>query len=323
MREFKDRKNELRKIMHDAFLEGLECCLYPGAACRNKPSNAHTISRSKVLEQLAVNGHVIAFKKELDLDSGSSKFDKVGIKQHATTFTGLCNYHDSSMFELIDKHDIDTSDNAQLFLLAYRPVLKQMYDRIWAMSLSTSVYEKTMATDCLITNKEDEQLKIETQRTTFECVKFYNCMSTYNNAFLGSRYDEISHYCRVICDVQPTLAVSSVFSFAENSSIPQNIHDPQICVLNLFPQNSDLYVVISFKSSHKRDLWPYMAEFDNAERDYLLYKLSKLILANCELFVLSPKHFESFSDRKKQVIKKYFRESIDWQDWDDADLFLF
>lgn len=322
MREFKNKKNELRKILHDAFSEGLECCLYPGAACRNKPSKAHTISKSKVLEQLDINSHVIAFKKELDLDSGSFKFDKVGIKQHATTFTGLCNEHDSSMFELIDNHDIDPSNKEQLFLLAYRAVLSQMYDKLAAMTGWMSVYEKMTATNCL-KSKEDEYLKIEIQRTTFECMKSYNYMSAYNAAFNNDDFDEISHYYRVISDVKPTLAVSSIINFAENSSTPQNIHDPQIYALNVFPQKSNLVIVISFKRAHKSAVWPYISELDNADDKYLLYRLSKLILIHCENFVLSPKHFETFSEGKKQAIKKYFRETIDWKDWDDPDLFLF
>jgi hypothetical protein len=48
----------------------------------------------------------------------------------ASTFTGLCADHDAEMFELADKHPLDTSNKEQLDQYASRAVMCELHTRV-------------------------------------------------------------------------------------------------------------------------------------------------------------------------------------------------
>lgn len=70
---------------------------------------------------------------------------------------------------------------------------------------------------------------------------------------------------------------------------------------------------------------PHYLEIHNAGDYHQKYLLSKLVLRNCENFVLSPRYFATFSEQKKEIIKEYYCVTLcsDLVDFEDPNLFLF
>ena len=106
-------------------------CLHPDVqkGCHGKIASAHTIQRNGGLSEIAENGHVIDFNGSgADiLKQGHITASSTGIKD-ASVFTGFCEWHDKETFKPIETHPFCGSDQ-QCFLLAYRAVCKELYER--------------------------------------------------------------------------------------------------------------------------------------------------------------------------------------------------
>ena len=101
-------------------------CLEPTMSCVEKPIKAHSIQNSRVLDLLVSEGHVIMLRPKFHPDYFDFQFQKVGRNQ-ASTFTGLCAKHDSSIFYSLDTQLFDLNNPEHLFLLAYRSVTRELH----------------------------------------------------------------------------------------------------------------------------------------------------------------------------------------------------
>ncbi len=98
--------------------------------CSKKIINAHTISKSSSLKEIAENGHVMGAKPTLTSlikSGGKLTLSKIGIKK-ASTFTGFCSVHDKEIFSPLEDEPIVLSDQ-QLFFLAYRGMCRESYQK--------------------------------------------------------------------------------------------------------------------------------------------------------------------------------------------------
>ncbi|KKM07878.1 hypothetical protein LCGC14_1729540, partial [marine sediment metagenome] len=122
-----DWKKENRKYFGKIFNQinsKFHRCFWPKESCSETAIRAHSIQNSGVLDLLCEDDHVIMPKGGVNINTGPFlKFEEVG-RNKATTFTGLCDKHDSQLFEPIDKNRFDSKNKEHLFLLAYRSVLR-------------------------------------------------------------------------------------------------------------------------------------------------------------------------------------------------------
>ncbi len=97
--------------------------------CTNKVINAHTVSKSSTLVEIADDtNHVLGLKISMPAlikNKGDIYLEKIGINQ-ASTFKGFCSYHDKSLFSCIEDEGF-TKTNEQFFALAYRAICKEVY----------------------------------------------------------------------------------------------------------------------------------------------------------------------------------------------------
>ncbi len=104
-------------------------CMHPNASAANCNSKiaAHTIQRSRVLESIAVDGHVLT----PDLDSENPDrpprpiLREVGIR-NASTFFGFCGVHDNELFRAVEVDEFELS-RRNAFLLTYRAICHELY----------------------------------------------------------------------------------------------------------------------------------------------------------------------------------------------------
>src|SRR6266700_3279132 len=76
-------------------------CLEPLMQCDQKAIRAHSIQNAQTIGFLAEDGHVIALQLRFSEAGPEIDFKPIG-RNEASTFTGFCNQHDTSIFEPLD-----------------------------------------------------------------------------------------------------------------------------------------------------------------------------------------------------------------------------
>lgn len=126
-------------------IHGRKLCLYPDeplSRCHGGIVKAHSIQRA-LLEKIAHKGHLIRWNHHLASllkHNGQLRPDKIGLND-ASTFTGLCSFHDNSVFAPVEKSPIRPGNDHAL-LLAYRALTREVFAK--QNQLSLSEYHKTL-----------------------------------------------------------------------------------------------------------------------------------------------------------------------------------
>ncbi len=288
--------------------------------CKRKPIKAHSIQNSKVLDLLSDNSHLIGLKSLVDNEVNQDIiFDKIG-KNKASTFTGLCSYHDKTLFQSIDDFEINITNNKQLFLLAYRSVLKELHASITAAIKVQTVYEKTKELGLVVDEKQPKPAEIAVQKI-MDSFDTFQYKSEFDKALLKSNYKFLSHKVIEIETKLPTIACSTLFS---NDAVKYK-DDVSRIIMNVFPVNEKLsYVIFSFTSFEKTLAEDYLYKCLNSAGFSRNYEISKLIIRNSENFFINPKYFKNWSETKKNKIINYFLDTVyEDKDLDHADYYLF
>lgn len=315
MNEDKKVMNELKNHIYAQPGSKYNKCLWPKSDCTEDCIKAHSIQNSQILDQLASNNHLVMPVAKQNLDKGPEiEFKKVGRKK-ATTFTGLCKEHDSQLFRPIDVSQFDSSNEEQKFLIAYRSVLRELHTRIKAAIDLQTTYDQSIELE--MCDPEDRAISQFVTLKMKNALDFYLYKNMYDSICNRNSFTEVQHDYICIKESCP-LAVSSLFN-PINSSAQNKETDLKFIVLNVFPHNKNTIVLYSYLSKDKNELSPYAQEITNASGLYQLYLLSKTILKYCENFVISPKHFDSFSAEKVDAIKKFYWETAKRSDYDDND----
>jgi hypothetical protein len=316
--------NELKNFIFTQTKKGYEKCFWPKSDCNQDSIRAHSIQNGQILERLASNNHVIMFTAKQNLDTGPFiEFKLVGRNQ-ATTFTGLCQQHDTELFLPIDSDIFDIYNEEQKFLIAYRSVLRELHSRIKAAIDTQLLYQKSVELEIL----DSYSFNKLTFRSTMEIANsysFYRYKKLLDNMYNNNLYDEIEHDCIHIENRDCPLAVSSLISPTDNMRFIQERLEPKFIIFNVFPQERNITILFSYIKSHREHLVPYLNKIKNSSGEYQLYLLSKTIMRYCENFVISPEHFNSFTSSKTDAIKAFYYATatqIDY-DCDSQDLMLF
>jgi hypothetical protein len=299
-------------------------CFWPERKCSSKSIRAHSIQNSFVLDLLCENDHLIMLNGGIDIEKGAFfKFEKIG-RNKATTFNGLCNKHDNKLFEPIDKNIFSHNNIKGLFLIAYRSVLRELHAKMRAAVDIQSIYKKGVELGKFNPEVQDWPMMMTTVAMA-EAYTFYLYKFQYDKIYSKNIFEEIEHKVDYIEDIEPSIAVSSVYSYIDNMRLFNDRKDPKCIVLNVFPHYNGMYVIFSFIKRHREYLMPHINEFDKQEKHYKLYLLSKIILMNCENFVLAPKFYKILSEERLESIKTYFMKNMYGNkiDYEDKNLYLF
>jgi len=183
----KDKKvmNELKSLIYTQSKKEYKQCLWlrPKFHCNKDCIKAHSIQNRQILDQLASKNHVVMAvpKQNLNTETGPEiEFKQVGRNQ-ATTFTGLCQKHDSELFRPIDINEFDVSNEQQKFLIAYRSVLRELHTRIKAaIDSQTSYQESVELGKCDPNNRDISEL---VTNKSVNAIDFYVYKYVYDNIY--------------------------------------------------------------------------------------------------------------------------------------------
>lgn len=127
-------------------------CLIPGCNS-HQIIKAHTIQKSRSLEQIARAGNVYQYKIDVTKSHdyctyGYTNPKSIG-KGNATTFTCFCAQHDRDVFSPIETAPIIPTDQ-QIFLLMLRAFARELYEKnaaVNATPISTKFVQSTFCNE--------------------------------------------------------------------------------------------------------------------------------------------------------------------------------
>jgi hypothetical protein len=316
--------NQFKRIFYKAQSASFSQCFFPiEPHCSKKAIQAHSIQNKGVLGKLAENNHVVVLNAIPDLENGPRlEFQYVGRKK-ATTFTGLCNEHDTHLFLPIDNQPFNISSQEHLFLLSYRSILRELHAQIHNGIMENKVITKGVELSHFDERKTDYSMKSSTGM--IESWSFYNYSCFWTEAYLTQKLEQIHHKIIGIPNTKAKFAVSSVYSLVDNMSIYENRQISKCIALNVFPYKDGIIAIWSYPALQYDHFASHLHELSQTEGEYRKYILSKLILKYCENFVLAPSFYESLSESQIESIKKYYLANVPVGkvDYEDKNLFLF
>lgn len=296
-------------------------CLEPTHKCEHTAIRAHSIQNSRILDNMVVDNHVTAFTRRIDKDKGPIiDFGPVGRNQ-ATTFTGLCAKHDNETFSAIDNEEIDLNNNEHLFLLSYRAVYRQYHAALDAGLKIQSTYQKRIDMGLEPEGELSEFGQIATDKLLMAWM-IYRYKVDYDLAYIKGSYDSIHHDLFSYDTECPTIAACALFAVDDQIKDDDHLR----VAINVLPVTKEkTFVILSYRekdSSHARTALSRVIDSKGCHQQY---EISKLILNNCENFVICPTYFDSWSDTKKNAIRDYYIKTIFKGDlnYESPDIHLF
>jgi hypothetical protein len=281
-------------------------CLDPTLSCTGMPINAHSIQNARVLDLLARRGHVVMLRQKSSASGWGIRFEEVGRNQ-ASTFTGFCAQHDSSIFQSIDTQPFDPKNQEHLFLLAYRSVTRELHAVMEGAVKMQGAY-LWRVDKCLDPSGTPTRAGVE---ATAHMMKMWETWKYrhqhFDIALLRKNWKSIRHNVFTLKSRSPTVAVSALFSFDS----AERYDDVVRCALNVFPvTTAQTVVVFSYakpdSKTARRNLRPILLGHDERQK----YELSKLIIGNIENFVIAPDWYDSWGDSKKKAIQRAFVSTL-------------
>ena len=279
--------------------------LGPEGLCEEPAIRAHSVQNARYLDLLATDNHLFELAPDYKGNSPEAAFRKVG-RNRATTFAGLCADHDAALFRPIDMRPVDFDDPEHLFLLAYRAVLREVHATAAVGVKSQEIYQGFVEAGRAPNDQPSPIGLFATNRLIVAYETWmYMLQMAETHAMDGPR--GVEHDVVRLTGVQPSLAASTLFSLDE---IRVGDDVARAC-LSILPVSAN-ETVAAF-SYLQRDAGPVREALDwvlSSELENRSYNLSKLILNSCENFVLSPAVFQTWTDEKREVIRRLFMRTL-------------
>ncbi len=290
---------KLIKLKHGSRKKGSHLCAFP--ECENSSIRSHLLQRNGVLDRISEAGQLIA-PTEKPSYSISERFvlKKTGVGE-ALTYPVFCNYHDTSLFESIEKRDLDLANKWDNILLGYRATATERRKKEIILKISSDMYSKKSTNlskqhpKWLLTqfNKEIEEYKKAIERAKRD--------EYWLGQLMNGQYDRslIQTCCRMIPQID--ICCSSVFSYYETLSESQAFLTP--IYFNIVPYKGYGYVSWSWTNSRATKL---IEKLYASKMDEFLKAVSDILLTKVENWVVSPSFYKNYLKKHEEEMMNVF-----------------
>lgn len=274
--------------------------------CTATAIRAHSLQNSRVLDLLVHHGHVTTLAKKIDKGNRPKIFfDDLGRNQ-ATTFSGFCSEHDAEIFRPIDTKAFCLADPEHLFLVAYRAVARELHAVIEGGVKIQSGYLKRVELG-LDSGDEPGHAGMLAIEHMIKAHQMYLHKQSFDDVWVSKQYDRIVHDVIKIGHEEATVAVCSLFSI---DGVTRD-GDWVRVALNVLPLNrKESAAVFSYLPEDAALAHASLGLILTSDGYYQKYLLSKLILNNCENFVVSPAYYANWSAEKREAVTDYFTQTL-------------
>lgn len=290
--------------------------------CTKKIIKAHSISKSSSLKAIAKDGHVLTTFGSTVYSENNFKIElkRIGINQ-ASTFTGFCSFHDSSLFSPIENKDFEITE-LNCFLVAYRAIAREFF-----------VKERVSDIFDLIKNS-DKGKSLSEQKGIQSLYRYFNSNNDltkgdlkyikekFDSCLESKEFSSINHIVFTLKSV-PKVMTSAVVgptvdfqgrliqTFSNNpSQIPDNL------IINAFSSNGIGYIVLSWLETHKKsciNLYQSLMKTDSPSDSLTLF-----IFAMVENIYLSEDWWFHLEENNRKTLINTFSQGITTPTYNDV-----
>lgn len=291
----------------NAMKHGYDRCLDPAMHCDKPAIKAHSVQNAQAMDLIVEDGHVSSLGMKLKNGEPDVTFRRIG-RNEASTFTGLCSAHDTSIFLPVDTRPLSLTDQEQLFLLAYRSITREFHTVMQGAIRVQTLYSKGVEEGVFSgTEFSPAGMKATIQLMRAWATWKYR-FKFFDQPLVKNNLTSISHSTFVIDDVKAVIAASSYFSVQDGR--PGNVL-PAV-ILNVVPLAEEKTAVIfSYAREHsskaRKYLAPIMLEQDAARKRLML---SHLIVNRAENFFVTPSVVAAWTPEKRAFIEQAFVSNL-------------
>jgi hypothetical protein len=315
-------QQELRRAAFDLRATSVAKCLAAPIGCDGDAIRAHSVQNARVLDLLAEDGHVVALKLRVGKDDEILvDFDRIG-RNLATTFTGLCNKHDAAIFSPLDTKPFDLANAEHLFLLAYRAVHFELHATINAATQVQGAYRKRVELGLDSAESPSPAGMLALERMFISHLTF-QYKSELDAIYFARRFDRLQHDVVRLAVSSPTLAASAMCALGGRGEGREDAVRATINVLPLgLTESAAVFSYLPVDSGRAR---AHLSRILGSSNSLQKYELSRLLIAQCQNFVLRPSYVASWDLKKRELITKRFVDTVLEPDFSvgAADLMMF
>lgn len=228
-------------------------CIHPqaGNSCNGNAIGAHTISRARILEELAdaINEQQQVKMLNLRFEKGTNvkpcfSMEDIPITK-ATTFTGFCSNHDKIFIEPLDKANYELGNSKQEFYYAYRAFAFDYHKLLESIQNNRFYGARDFRLKELSFDLIQSLQKGETN--------FLHYKSIFDEGLLNEEFNDIN-------TIAYEIKQKAYFATSAAFFIQHDIYGEKFCnddtfillIINIFPQGDKTYVLLStFCKDHK------------------------------------------------------------------------
>lgn len=289
-------------------------CLYEG--CTQKGKNiikAHALQENRILKKLAVNGNVKMqdFTQDptiLEIKPGKPEpfyfLTDVSIKT-ATTATCFCKTHDDALFAKIEKsqYDLQTLDDEQLFLFAYKTFSFELYTEMTAQKFNRLMFSNVPQT-------AKNPLVVWQYRTQNEKLQDLQYYKNFFNSSIEKR--DFSGLETIVLEIpfqiqfSNYMAVSPPFDIKGNKLKAMDRKNKRLkfVFFTLFPVDNKSYILVSALKEDMKYFSSYFEQLKSSPLPLIQYYLNVFIPLYSQNLILSPQLWDKW-DEKAQFGVQY------------------
>jgi hypothetical protein len=228
--------------------------------------------------------------------------------------------HDTTLFKPIENANLEIDNKEQLFLIAYRSVLKELHACIERGIKIQIGYQELIKKGKLPAEQPTKEglRAVEYFAIAYE-TQIYK--EKFDRALLKTDYESIVHKTIIFDNISPSVACSQLFSVDK----VKFENDVLRIVLNIIPlDENNTLAIFSFTKEEEELAEDYLTKYINGHECTLKYNISKLMIEVSDNFYLSPKFFNNWTNQKRRNILNHFTETI-LEDYerDSSDYYLF
>ncbi|QKS72595.1 hypothetical protein FLK61_38940 [Paenalkalicoccus suaedae] len=302
-------------------------CFHEDINCSEKIIKAHSIQNNKILDVISDNGHVLMFSHDINEEAKLTSKMKLKGRKIATTFSGFCGHHDTSLFNPIENSDYSLGNKEQEFLFAYRAMAKEYHAKKSVGELYRYILK-------LIREKKFEEINqhfrgkntpsveqiIFMRESIYQSIKGNEDAEKradkfrewYNEWLLLRKFENITTYT-IKFEGEFHIAVSSMTNLERDLdyNLINNLNDWETMLapifMTVFPQNGSTYVLLSNFTRNNRRFKKLISQIENSSIEEQKVIISDIIISYMENFAYSPALWENMNDKiKKEIESKFF-----------------
>lgn len=299
---------------------GKETCLCPEqlrSECKGGIVKAHTISKRRALNDIAVDGHVMTIDASiptLKQNNGIIGVRSMGINK-ASTFSGFCAHHDSRLFKSIDDADF-SGDEEQYHLLAYRTIAREHYTKLAAHHVNDGLRSHDRG------HPLDHQMSLQAfvntwdQGTSLGLREIARHKSNYDESLVSSEFDRVRYMYVTLSGIPDIMFSGALYPECDfRGRRLQNLADLEaeleVIACNLISSNGHGYFVMTWLDEGNSVCSDFADSLRSMDRDGIPNAITRFAFEFCENTFWSPHWWQSLPQTQRDALLSRISSGVD------------